>query len=71
MCIGTRLNEPHNTAQARPILIIVAFSSPKHAWNATDHKAIAMIAYGQLSPGTRTRVDQHLSVKMHSVWRLA
>ena len=33
---------------------------PCHAWNATGHKAIALIAYQHLSPSTRSRVDKLL-----------
>jgi hypothetical protein len=43
------------------ILILLLVTVPSRAWNATGHKAIALIAYNQLAPATRARVDQILS----------
>jgi hypothetical protein len=42
-------------------LILLLVAVPSYAWNATGHKAIALIAYNQLSSATRVRVDQLLS----------
>jgi len=44
-----------------PVLLALLIAVPSYAWNATGHKAIGLIAYGQLTPTTRTRVDELLS----------
>jgi hypothetical protein len=43
------------------VFLVLQLAFPSYAWNATGHKTIALIAYNQLSPATRVRVDQLLS----------
>ena len=40
---------------------VVFIANPSLGWNATGHKAISLIAYGQLLPATRAKVDQLLA----------
>jgi len=47
--------------RAAAVLLTLVIAVPSYAWNASGHKAIALIAYGQLLPATRARVDQILS----------
>src|SRR5688572_14444327 len=43
------------------VLFTLVLATPCHAWNATGHKAIALIAYGHLSSATKARVDELLA----------
>jgi hypothetical protein len=43
------------------VLLVILSARPTYAWNETGHKAIALLAYHQLTPATKTRVDQLLS----------
>src|SRR5687767_13920434 len=43
------------------VLVFLILAHPLHAWNSTGHKAIALIAYQQLSPAARRQVDSLLS----------
>jgi hypothetical protein len=46
---------------AAALFAILLFVLPGQAWNATGHKAIALIAYSRLTPKVRATVDQLLS----------
>src|SRR5262245_26051328 len=43
------------------LLTLTVVTSPSYAWNASGHKAIALIAYNQLSGATRAKVYWLLS----------
>ena len=44
------------------VLLIGLLAAPAaHAWNASGHKTIALIAYQNLIPATKQRVDALLS----------
>ena len=47
--------------RADVLLLRLFIANPFYGWNATGHKAISLIAYGQLLPVTRSRVDQLLA----------
>jgi hypothetical protein len=47
--------------RAAVLLLLLFIATPFHGWNATGHKAVSLIAYGQLSPATRAKVDQLLA----------
>lgn len=54
-----------------PVALLLSFSvlvSPAFGWNAAGHRIIALIAYEQLTPQTRARVDALL--KMHPDYAL-
>src|SRR6188768_4181751 len=42
------------------LLLVLLVAVPTYAWNATGHKTIALIAYNQLTPAVRARVDRLL-----------
>jgi hypothetical protein len=44
------------------IVCVLALASPAAAWNGTGHRTIAYIAYQQLNPPTRARVDALLKL---------
>ena len=43
------------------ILVILLTTHPALAWNSTGHKAIALIAYEQLTPAAKKQLDTLLS----------
>jgi len=46
--------------RAAGLLLVLLLAVPSFAWNAAGHKAIALIAYNQLTPTVRARVDRLL-----------
>lgn len=49
-----------------PLLLILCFSSPIFAWNNVGHRVIAQIAYDQLTPQTKQKIDALTAVMFHS-----
>src|SRR5438876_12232479 len=43
------------------LLLLIGLSYPTFAWNGTGHKTVAFIAYSNLTPKARARVDQLLA----------
>lgn len=48
------------------IIILFLFSSPLFAWNSVGHRVIAQIAYDQLTPIAKEKVDALTAVLFHS-----
>jgi hypothetical protein len=51
------------------ILAILLLSSPLLAWNGAGHMTVAYVAYRNLTPETRARVDELLKRNpMYHLW---
>lgn len=44
----------------RLLLLVIALNIPSYAWNDLGHMTVAYVAYQQLKPDTRKRIDELL-----------
>jgi hypothetical protein len=42
---------------ARILILLLALSAPTYAWNSRGHMMVAAVAYKQLTPATKNRVE--------------
>ena len=54
---------------ARLLLLVIALNTLSYAWNNLGHMTVAYVAYQQLKPVTRNRVDELLKLNPeHATW---
>lgn len=59
----------HKMSAVLGLAAILALAPSAHAWNGTGHMTVAYVAYQNLTPLTRARVDLLLKLNpMYSMW---